>query len=72
MAISRHRAAFCTKPASRYATKQQTATVHFYPLEGVSDTIQFYSRESGMSGYAPHLSVEPKNWNPQAFVLVVR
>ena len=54
------------------AAGQQTATVHFYPLEGVSDTIQFYSRESGMSGYAPHLSVEPKNWNPQAFVLVVR
>ena len=54
------------------AAGQQAVTVHFYPLEGVSDMIQFYSRESGMSGYAPYLSIEPKNWHPKAFVLVIR
>ena len=54
------------------AAGQQAVTVHFYPLEGVSDMIQFYSRESGMSGYAPYLSIVPKNWHPQAFVMVFR
>ena len=50
---------------------QSAITVHFYPLEGVSDMIQFYSRESGMSGYAPYLSVEPRNWRPRGVVLIV-
>ena len=54
------------------AARQQAVTVHFYPLEGVSDMIQFYSRESGMSGYAPYLSIEPKHWHPKAFVVVIR
>ena len=54
------------------AARQQAVTVHFYPLEGVSDMIQLYSRESGMSGYAPYLSIEPKNWHPKAFVVVIR
>ena len=54
------------------ASGQQAVTVHFYPLQGVSDTIQFYSRESGMAGYAPYLSFEPRNWNPAAFVIVIR
>jgi hypothetical protein len=54
------------------AAGQQAVTVHFYPLEGVSDMIQFYSRESGMSDYAPYLSIEPKNWHSKAFVLVIR
>ena len=54
------------------AAGQQAVTVHFYPLEGVSDTIQFYSRESGMSGYAPYLSVVPKNWHSQGFVMVFK
>ena len=54
------------------AAGQQAVTVHFYPLEGVSDMIQFYSRESGMSGYAPYLSIVPRNWHPKGFTLVVR
>ncbi len=54
------------------AAGQQSVTVHFYPLEGVSDMIQFYSRESGMSGYAPHLSIVPRNWHPKGLTVVVR
>ena len=51
---------------------QQAVTVHFYPLEGVSDLIQFYSRESGMSGYAPYLSIVPRNWHAKGLTLVVQ
>ena len=54
------------------AAGQQAVTVHFYPLEGVSDMIQFYSRESGMSGYAPYLSIVPRNWHPKGLTMVVR
>ena len=54
------------------AAGQQAVTVHFYPLDGVSDMIQFYSRESGMSGYAPYISVEPRNWHPKGFTLIMR
>lgn len=54
------------------AAGQQHVTVHFYPLEGVSDIIRFFSRESGMSGYAPYLSVEPKNWNPKGVAIFFR
>ena len=54
------------------AAGQQAVTVHFYPLEGVSDMIQFYSRESGMSGYAPYLSFEPLDWHPKGFTLIIR
>ncbi len=54
------------------AAGQQHVTVHFYPLEGVSDIIRFFSRESGMSGYAPYLSVEPKNWNPKGLAIFLR
>ena len=54
------------------ANGQQAVTVHFYPLEGVSDLIQFYSRENGMSGYAPYISVEPRNWHPKGFTLIMR
>ena len=53
------------------AAGQSAITVHFYPLDGVSDLIQFYSRESGMSGYAPYLSVEPRNWRPKGAMLIV-
>ena len=53
------------------AAGQQAVTVHFYPLEGVSDMIQFYSRESGMSGYAPYLSIVPRNWHPKGLTMVV-
>ena len=54
------------------ADGQQAVTVHFYPLEGVSDLIQLYSRESGMSGYAPYISIEPRNWHPKGFTLIMR
>ncbi|MBR4614939.1 MAG: hypothetical protein IKO55_04980, partial [Kiritimatiellae bacterium] len=54
------------------AAGQQAVTVHFYPLDGVSDMIQFYSRESGMAGYAPYISVEPRNWHPKGFTLIMR
>jgi len=54
------------------AAGAQAVTVHFYPLNGVSDIIQFFSRESGMSGYAPRLSVVPRDWSPYGLILFVR
>ena len=58
----------------RYAAAagQQAVTVQFYPLNGVTGLIQFYSRENGMSGYAPYLSVEPRDWHPKGLTMVVR
>ncbi len=53
------------------AAGQRFITVHVYPLEGVSDMIQFYSRESGMSDYAPCLSIEPENWKPGGLILII-
>ena len=57
---------------SAKAAGQQAVTVHFYPLNGATGLIQFYSRESGMSGYAPYLSVEPRDWHPKGLTMVVR